>query len=52
MAVLAIGPALLASYCPDPCVTGVWLYLTGAGVAACVAAVGAGFAALTTPSAA
>lgn len=40
MAVLAAGPALLATYRPDPYVIGVWLFVTGAGFGTSVGAAG------------
>lgn len=40
MAVLAVGPALLATYRPDPYVIGAWLFVTGGGFGAAVGAEG------------
>lgn len=40
MGILAVGPALLATYRPDPYVTGLWLYLTGCGFGSSVGAAG------------
>lgn len=40
MLLLALGPALLATWRPDPYVTGVWLFVTGLGFCMSVGAAG------------